>query len=216
MDKEEVLSRITDLGLLAVLRGPSPELTLQMVEALIKGGVLGIEITFSTPSAVEVVRELDQQFGETILVGMGTLTRPMQAAEAQSVGAKYIVSPHCDTELAKAMKDTGLAFMMGALTPSEVMLAHRLGSDVVKLFPGSLGGPAYMRALRGPFPEIRLMPTGGVKADNLRDWLAAGAFAIGAGSDLCPREWAELGLLDHITERAKAYTYAIQEARNNP
>ena len=214
MKKQNTLDRIRELGLLAVLRGPSPELTLKMVEALVNGGVFGIEITYSTPNATDVVRSLAKQFGDDILLGMGTLTVPEQAAEAQAAGARFIVSPHCEDQLARAMVDSGLAAMIGAFTPSEVVQAHQLGSDVVKLFPGSQGGPKYMKALRGPFPDIPMMPTGGVSADNVGEWFVAGAYAVGAGSALCPRTWAEEGRFDDITQRAQAFVEGVQKARS--
>jgi 2-dehydro-3-deoxyphosphogluconate aldolase/(4S)-4-hydroxy-2-oxoglutarate aldolase len=213
MDKQHVLSRIESLGLLAVIRGPSPELTLRMVEALVAGGVTGIEITYTTPDAAAVVRALDERFGQDILLGMGTLTEPEQAAEAQDAGARFLVSPHTEPELARAMTATGLPVMFGALTPSEVMMAHRLGSDVVKLFPGSLAGPSYLKALHGPFPHIKLMPTGGVSLENVGDWFAAGAVAVGAGSSLCPAAWAKAGRFADITQRAAAFVEAVRTAR---
>lgn len=209
MNKVETLNTIHQLGLLSVLRGPSPDLTLKMVEALVAGGVKGIEITFTTPDALGVVRSLDQRFGDQILLGMGTLTRPEQAALAKGAGARFLVSPHCETSLASAMKATGLPIMIGALSPSEIVMSRTLGSDVVKLFPGSLGGPAYLKALRGPFPDIPIMPTGGVKLDNVDDWFAAGAFAVGAGSNLCPKTLAEQGRFNEITEIAGAFVTAV-------
>jgi 2-dehydro-3-deoxyphosphogluconate aldolase / (4S)-4-hydroxy-2-oxoglutarate aldolase len=213
MSKENTLQKIRELGLLAVLRGPSPELTVQMVAALVTGGVLGIEITYTTPNAAEVVAELNRQFGDSIVLGMGTLTRPEQAAEAQAAGAQFLVSPHTETALAAAMVATGLPVMMGAFTPTEVMESVRLGSDVVKLFPGSLGGPEYMKALKGPFPHVAMMPTGGVDKDNIADWFAAGAVAVGAGSQLCPPKWALAGRWAEITAVAQEFVTAVQTAR---
>ena len=201
-EKEKTLQAIQDKGLLAVIRGPSPDLTLKMVEALIEGGVTGIEITFTTPNALEVVRSLDQEYGSGITLGMGTLTKPTHAEEAKSAGASFLVSPHIEENLAKAMTDSGLPVMMGAHTPSEVMKGWNLKSDVIKLFPGSLGGPGYMKALKGPFPEIPMMPTGGVSEANLGDWFSAGAFAVGAGSKLCPKELAVQGEFQKIKESA--------------
>jgi 2-dehydro-3-deoxyphosphogluconate aldolase / (4S)-4-hydroxy-2-oxoglutarate aldolase len=214
MDKATTLTKIRELGLLAVIRGPSRDLTIQMVDALVAGGVPGIEITYSTPQAEEVVRALRVRHGDRILLGMGTLTRPEQAAAAQDAGAQFLVSPHTDPALAQAMTATGLAVMMGALTPSEVFLSHSLGSDVVKLFPGSIGGPSYLKALRGPFPDIPLMPTGGVSENNLKDWFAAGAFAVGAGSNLCPKELAQAGKFDEISAIAGAFAQAVHAARS--
>jgi 2-dehydro-3-deoxyphosphogluconate aldolase/(4S)-4-hydroxy-2-oxoglutarate aldolase len=213
MKKEQVLERIKELGLLAVIRGPSQELTVQMVDALVAGGVLGIEITYSTPNAEDVVRTLHKKHGEGIVLGMGTLTLPSQAAAAKQAGAQFLVSPVCDPELAKAMVATGLLTMVGALTPSEVFQAHRLGSDVVKIFPGSLAGPSYVKALRGPLPDIPLMPTGGVSADNVAEWFASGVVAVGAGSQLCPPQLAKEGRFDEITALAREFVRVIARAR---
>jgi 2-dehydro-3-deoxyphosphogluconate aldolase/(4S)-4-hydroxy-2-oxoglutarate aldolase len=213
MDKSKTLARIEELGLVAVLRGPSPELTVQMVAALVEGGVRGIEITYSTPKAAEVVRTLDRKFGEQIVLGMGTLTNPAQVAEAQEAGARYLVSPICEPDLGRAMVGSKLPVMIGALTPSEVFQAYRLGSDVVKLFPGSQGGPAYLKALKGPFPFIPMMPTGGVSASNVGDWFLAGVFAVGAGSELCPPALAKEGRFAEITQKAVEFVQAISRAR---
>ena len=211
-DKETTLRRLHQLGLVAVIRGPSPELTVRMVEALGAGGVLGIEITYTTPNAAEVVRALDRALGEAILLGMGTLTDPAQAAEARDAGARYLVSPVTDEALAAAMVATGLPVMIGALTPTEVFRAHRMGSDVVKLFPGSAVGPDYVKALHGPFPHIPIMPTGGVDEHNLADWFRAGVFAVGAGSQLSPVKLAREGKFDEITAAAARFAEAVRRA----
>ena len=213
MSKEKTLKSIRELGLLAVIRGPSPELTLKMVEALVDGGVSGIEITYSTPDAANVVRSIIKRLGDQVLVGMGTLTDPSQATEAKAAGARFIVSPHCEALLAEAMCATGLAVMIGAFTASEVFHAHQLGSDVVKLFPGSLGGPAYLKALRAPFPHIPMMPTGGVDAHNLGEWFDAGAYAVAAGSQLCPVDLVKAGQFEEIRARAQSFVKAVEQAR---
>ncbi|MCS6825126.1 MAG: bifunctional 4-hydroxy-2-oxoglutarate aldolase/2-dehydro-3-deoxy-phosphogluconate aldolase [Caldilinea sp.] len=213
MDKLTILSQIEKLGLLAVLRGPSPELTLAMVDALVAGGVRGIEITYTTPKAEEVVATLKQKYGPSIVLGMGTLTEPEQVEQAQAVGAQFLVSPHCDPMLGEQMVASGLLAMIGALTPTEVLQAHRLGADIVKLFPGSLGGPAYLQSLRGPFPHIRMMPTGGVNLSNVAQWFQAGVVAVGVGGELCPAAWAQEGRFDAITARAKEFVAAVAAAR---
>lgn len=213
MDKQTVLTKIQQLGLLAVIRGPSPELTVQMVEALIAGGVRGIEITYTTPQAEQVTAELSRRWGEQILLGMGTLTEPAQAATAVAAGAQFLVSPVCEPALVTAMTQTDRLTMAGALTPTEILQAWRLGADVIKLFPGSLTGPGYVRAIKGPFPDIPLMPTGGVSAANLAEWFAAGVIAVGAGSELCPPALARQGRFDEITRRAAEFMQAVQAAR---
>ena len=213
MDKQETLQKLHDLGLVAVIRGPSPELTVRMVEALVVGGVLGIEITYTTPNATEVVRSLDRAFGDVILLGMGTLTDSTQAAEARDAGARYLVSPITDETLGRAMVATGLPVMIGALTPTEVFRAHQLGSDVVKLFPGSAVGPDYVKALQGPFPHIPIMPTGGVDENNVADWFKAGVFAVGAGSQLSPAKLAKEGRFEEITAVAVRFAAAVAAAK---
>jgi len=213
MNKVEVLEKVKELGLLAVIRGPSPELTVKMVEALIAGGVLGIEVTYSTPNAEEVVRTLSRKFGNSIVLGMGTLTIPEQALTAKEAGASFLVSPLCESNLVKSMVASELLTMAGALTPTEVFQAYSFGSDVIKIFPGSLGGPAYVKALKGPFPYIPMMPTGGVNAGNLGEWFATGVVAVGAGSELCPPQLAKDGKFDEITKRASDFVQAVKSAR---
>jgi 2-dehydro-3-deoxyphosphogluconate aldolase/(4S)-4-hydroxy-2-oxoglutarate aldolase len=213
MNKVEVLEKVKQLGLLAVIRGPSAELTVKMVDALVAGGVSGIEITYSTPNAEEVVLELSSKYGDSIVLGMGTLTKPEQALSAKLAGASFLVSPICESKLVKAMVDSGLLCMAGALTPTEVYQAYSLGVDVVKVFPGSLGGPAYIKALKGPFPYIPMMPTGGVSAGNAAEWFAAGVVAVGAGSELCPPQLAKEGKFDEISRRAAEFVQVVKSAR---
>lgn len=213
MDKNVMLEKIKALGLLAVIRGPSPDVTVNMVKALVAGGVMGIEITYSTPNAEEVVRTLAKEFGEDILLGMGTLTKPEQALSAKEAGAHYLVSPVCETQLVKAMVSSGLLTMVGALTPTEVFHAYSLGADVIKIFPGSLGGPAYIKALKGPFPYIPMMPTGGVSPNNIADWFDTGVVAVGAGSELAPTQLAKDGKFEEITKRAKEFVQIVNAAR---
>ncbi len=214
MNKIEVLAKVRELGLLAVIRGPSPELTVKMVDALVAGGVLGIEITYSTPRAGEVVHTIRDKYGSKILLGMGTLTRPEQVLEASQAGASFIVSPVCESGLVTSMVASGLLAMAGALTPTEVFQAFNLGVDVVKIFPGSLGGPAYIKALKGPFPNIPMMPTGGVNAGNVAEWFKTGAVAVGAGSELCPPQLARDGKFDEITKLAADFVQVVKKARS--
>ncbi|MBE0699456.1 MAG: bifunctional 4-hydroxy-2-oxoglutarate aldolase/2-dehydro-3-deoxy-phosphogluconate aldolase [Anaerolineaceae bacterium] len=213
MTKQDVLEKIKALGLLAVIRGPSAELTVKMVSALVAGGVKGIEITYTTPNAEQVVAEINKKFGDEIVLGMGTLTDPAQVAGACAAGARFLVSPICEKELVTAMVASGMVVMAGAFTPTEVFQAYRLGVDVVKIFPGSVGGPAYVKALKGPFPYIPMMPTGGVSAGNTAEWFAAGVVAVGAGSELCPPQFAKEGKFAEITQRAADFVKIIAAAR---
>lgn len=212
MENSHTLRRVRELGLLAVVRGESRAAALDVVGTLIEGGVLGIEITFTTPEAPEVMRELNEEYGDRILLGAGTLTDIGQVEQSVESGATFLVSPGCDPDLLPAMLDTGLLSLPGTLTPSEVMLADRLGAPAVKLFPGSSGGPSYLKALRGPFPEITFVPTGGVSLDNVADWFAAGAFAVGAGGSLAPPtlEGRDRG---DVVENARRFAEAARAAR---
>ncbi|GHD44505.1 bifunctional 4-hydroxy-2-oxoglutarate aldolase/2-dehydro-3-deoxy-phosphogluconate aldolase [Mycetocola manganoxydans] len=199
------LDRLKSTRVLAVLRAPSPDSALRAADALVDGGVTGLEITFSTPDAPAVIRALDEKYGDRIYVGAGTVTTQEQATRAAEAGAKFLVSPGTRENLTRAMKDTGLIVMTGALSPSEVMAAVEYGTDVVKIFPASLGGPAFLTALRGPFPTVPLMPTGGVSPENIGEWFAAGAIAVGAGSDLVSSAALTAGDWAAITRRAEAY-----------
>lgn len=211
--KDETLQKIESLGLLSVIRAPDSGVAVKIADALTVGGITGIEITYTTPGALEAVTELVDKYGSDIVLGMGTLTQPDQAGAAREAGAQFLVSPHTEENLAGAMRETGLPLMMGALTPSEIMRAQQLGSDVVKVFPGSLFGPAYFRALRGPYPTVKLMPTGGVDLDNLAEWFAAGAFAVGVGSALLRKDWILEGRYQRLTEAAHRFHQQLQLVR---
>jgi 2-dehydro-3-deoxyphosphogluconate aldolase/(4S)-4-hydroxy-2-oxoglutarate aldolase len=212
MDHRQTLERVGELGLLAVVRGDSRTAALEVVAALIEGGVLGIEITFTTPEAEQVMEDLRDEYGEHILLGAGTIEEPSQVEQAVAGGATFLVSPGCDPDLVSLMMETGLAVMPGVLTPTELMLARRLGAHVCKLFPGSAGGPSYLKALRGPFPDAVLLPTGGVSEENVRDWFAAGAFAVGAGGALAPVALKNGRHREEVVARARSFAEAVREA----
>jgi 2-dehydro-3-deoxyphosphogluconate aldolase / (4S)-4-hydroxy-2-oxoglutarate aldolase len=145
---------------------------------------------------------------------MGTLTKPEQALSAREAGANFLVSPICEAHLVQSMVESGLLTMAGALTPTEVFQAYNLGVDVIKIFPGSLGGPAYIKALKGPFPYIPMMPTGGVSAENVAEWFSTGVVAVGAGSELCPPQLAKEGKFDEISKRAAEFVKIVRSARS--
>ena len=212
MTPDQTLKRTEDLGLLAVVRGESRRAALEVVGALIEGGVLGIEITFTTPEAVRVIRDLDEEYGDSILLGAGTVTTDEQVEQSAEAGASFLVSPGSDPELLPAMLGTGLLVLPGVLTPSEVMLARRLGAQAVKLFPGSSGGTSYLKALRGPFPDVPFVPTGGVSLENINDWFAVGAFAVGAGGALAPSsiEGRDRG---EVVENARRFAKAVRASK---
>lgn len=207
-DKQATLAAMRSAGVFAVLRAPSSQAAESAIEALVRGGVIGIEVTYSTPDAVGVIAAARDRYGDRIVLGAGTLTRPDQAAEAHRAGASFLVSPGTRPDLSAAMLATGAVTALGALTPSEVMEATEFGAEIIKIFPAALGGPSYLKALRGPFPDLTLMPTGGVSVDNLADWVGAGAAAVGAGGELCPSSAMAQGHWDEITDRAAAFAGA--------
>jgi 2-dehydro-3-deoxyphosphogluconate aldolase / (4S)-4-hydroxy-2-oxoglutarate aldolase len=210
-----LLQGLEQAGILAVLRAPSADHAVRAVDALVAGGVLGIEITYSTPDAADVIAEAERRHGDTIYLGAGTVLTAAHAHEAVEAGATFLVSPGTDEAVVAVMRGTGVATFTGALTPSEVMAAVRLGVDAVKVFPASLGGPAYLKALRGPFPDVAFMPTGGVSVANISEWLAAGAVAVGAGSELCSPGAMAAGRWDEIKATAREFAAAYQAARRD-
>lgn len=207
------LEAIREAGIFAVLRAPSRQAALGAVDALVAGGVTGIEVTWSTPDAPAVIAEVVRRHGDAVVLGAGTVTTPEQAREAVQAGARFLVSPGTVPEVARAMEQTGAAVVLGALTPSEVMAATALGADVVKIFPASLGGPSYLRALRAPFPDVPMMPTGGVDAADVGQWLDAGAVALGAGGTLCPPAALAAGRFEEVEAAARSFAAALAEHR---
>ena len=203
-----VLERLRSAVVVAVVRAPDRDSALAGIDAAVAGGIRAVEVTYSTPDAAALITRLRRDLGDEVVIGAGTVTTAAQAAESAEAGAEFLVSPGTTEPVASAMRDTGLPFALGTLTPSEVMTAVDLGADVVKLFPGSLGGPSYLKSLREPFPDVPLMPTGGVGPDDVREWLDAGAFCVGAGSSLMSSDLLERGDHDEITRRAKAFVAA--------
>lgn len=197
--------------IVAVVRAPSPQLALEAASVLVANGITGIEITFTTPDAAMAIEKCVERHGAEALIGAGTILTTDQVSAAQEAGAHFLVSPGTDDVVANAMVATGLLTMTGVLSPSEIMQATRRGVHVMKVFPGSLGGPDYLAALRGPFPDLKFMPTGGVTATNLGEWLDRGACAVGAGGDLVPGRALATGDFDAIASRAGAYVSALND-----
>ncbi len=210
---ESTLQALVDTVVVAVIRAPDPTSAERGVEALISGGVTAIEITYSTPDAARVIATLVERYGDRAVVGAGTVRTPAQAREAADAGAAFLVSPGSDDALATAMVGTGLTVLLGALTPTELMRVEAYGAHAVKIFPASLGGPAYLRSLRGPFPDATLVPTGGINPTNVGEWLAAGSAAVGAGSELCSTADLAAGRWADLEDRARLFRSAVREAR---
>ena len=209
-----LLPSIADAGIIATLRAPNADAAYGAVEALVTGGITAIEVTYTTPGAGAVIAGLAERFGDAIILGAGTLTTVEQVEESAASGAVFFVSPGLDDDVFEAIVATGGLSMIGGFTATEVQRLAKLGADVVKFFPGSLGGPAALKAIRGPFPSLTYIPTGGVNATNLGDWFAAGAVAVGAGSDLIPAAALVDGDFAKIEALARSFVDALAAARS--
>jgi 2-dehydro-3-deoxyphosphogluconate aldolase / (4S)-4-hydroxy-2-oxoglutarate aldolase len=207
---EQLRAELAERGIVAVLRAGPAERAVAAARALAEGGVTAIEVTFSVPDAPSVIAELATD--ESLLVGAGTVLSADQVDAAVHAGARFVVSPNIDEEVLDAAESRGVPALPGVFTPTEVARAARRCS-LLKLFPASLGGPALLGALREPFPGLAFVPTGGVTAGGIGDWLRAGAIAVGAGGDLCPREAIEAADLEQLRARARHYAAAFAESR---
>lgn len=212
MKKEQVISRIREVGLVAVVRAESEEKAVRITEACLEGGVAAIEITFTVPGAHKVIESLSKRFTQDqIILGAGTVLDPETARIAILSGAQYVVSPSFNSETVKLCNRYRIACMPGAMTIREVVECLEAGADIVKVFPGELFGPQIIKAIKGPIPQAELMPTGGVTTENAAEWIKAGAVALGAGSSLTAG--AKTGDYAKITETAKVFIQKIREAR---
>ncbi|MBT9329878.1 bifunctional 4-hydroxy-2-oxoglutarate aldolase/2-dehydro-3-deoxy-phosphogluconate aldolase [Paracidobacterium acidisoli] len=207
---ENIKQQIEQAGLIPVLRAPSAELGHALVDAMVAGGVTVIEVTMTVPGAVDLLRDLKQKYGSKVLLGSGTVTDAAQTEATIHAGAEFVVSPSLHPEVVAKTKEMGKVSIPGSLTPTEVITAWKMGADYVKIFPCSaMGGASYLRALLAPFPELKLIPTGGVTVQTAQDFLKAGARALGVGTDLVnPAAIAE-GKPEVITETARKYLEII-------
>jgi len=212
-DDADPFARVGQAGLIAVIRATGLVEAVRAAGALLAGGIPAIEVAFSTPGAVEALTEVRRRFGDDVLVGAGTIREPAQAEAAARARAAFLVSAHLRHDILAAMIATGLPVAPGVFTPSEVAQALDAGVRAVKLFPASTGGPSHLRALRGPFPGLRVIPTGGIGLDDLPAWFDAGALAVGIGGELTPRELMADGRWDEITRLAGRFAAAAAAAR---
>lgn len=221
MKREEVTARIAEIGLVPVVRVPSAALAVRAVESVLAGGISIFEITMTVPDALGVIRALAGRFGGRALVGAGTVLGADEARACVDAGAQFIVSPGLDLATVEAALARGAAVMPGALTPTEVITAWKAGAEMVKIFPCSaLGGARYLRALKGPLPQVKMLPTGGISVATVEEYVLAGASALGIGGELidvaaleaAERQGSE-GIDAGIAERARALVTALGAAR---
>jgi 2-dehydro-3-deoxyphosphogluconate aldolase/(4S)-4-hydroxy-2-oxoglutarate aldolase len=212
--KEQVLSRMTACGVVAVIRAPSKDMLGDITRALLAGGVVSIEVTMTTPDAIAGIELLNKQFGDEALVGVGTVLKPETARDAIAAGAKFVVSPAFDADVVALANREKVVAIPGAFTPTEILRAWNGGADVVKVFPSTALGPGYFKDVLPPLPFLKLTPTGGVDAKNAGAWIKAGAVCVGAGSSLVPKEAMQNRDWPAITANATAFVEALKAARS--
>jgi len=213
MKKQEVRSRILEVGIVPVIRASSAAEGRFAAEAVSRGGLPIVEITMTVPGAIEVISELVRDLPE-VLVGAGTVLDAETARRCLDAGASFLVSPGLDLETVKLAVKEGVLIMAGALTPTEVMAAWKAGADFVKIFPcAQVGGPAYIKALRGPLPQVPLVPTGGVNLETAADFISAGAAALGVGGELIKKDLLQSRRADVLEDLTRKFVRVVRDAR---
>ena len=212
--KAKSLSRLREVGIIPIIRASSADAAVAVVEALLQAGLTVAEITLTVPNAIDAIGAVAKRFGGKLLVGAGTVMDAATARRAVDAGAQFIVTPCLVPAVIEAAHRADVAVLPGALTPGEVFEAFRSGGDMVKVFPvQAVGGAAYLRALRGPFPDIPLVPTGGVTLDNLAEMFQAGAAAVGVGTEMISKDALDRRDYAAIAARAKQFLAAVRQAR---
>jgi 2-dehydro-3-deoxyphosphogluconate aldolase/(4S)-4-hydroxy-2-oxoglutarate aldolase len=213
MSRHDDLQRTLDLGIVAIIRAPSGDQLVEVSQALLDGGIDVIEVTFTVPGVLDIISEVRKKLGDRILLGAGTVLDAESARAAMLAGAEFIVTPAVRPDVIEVCRRYDKLVMCGAFTPTEILNAWELGSDIVKVFPADVAGPNYLKAIHGPFPQIRLLPTGGVNLDTLPAFVKAGACAVGLGSSLVERDALKNRDIDRIRTLAAAYVSKMKSAR---
>jgi 2-dehydro-3-deoxyphosphogluconate aldolase/(4S)-4-hydroxy-2-oxoglutarate aldolase len=213
MHKDTSLTRILGSGVVAVLRAPNGDVLIDVAEALLAGGVEAIEVTFTVPGAHRVLEQVANRLGDKIVLGAGTVLDAETARIALLAGAEFIVAPTVNREVIELCRRYSKPVIPGALTPTEVLTAWQCGADLVKIFPSELTGPAYLKALHGPLPQVRLMPTGGVNLQTAAEFLRAGACALGIGGSLVESKAVAARDMARIESLARQYVEIVGKTR---
>ena len=212
MQKHKIIKKIVNEGIVAVIRANNSIEARNIIEAVRLGGISSIEVTMTVPNALDLIKEITGHYkGEDVLIGVGSVLDPETARAAILAGAQYVVSPCLNPEVIKLCNRYMVPCMPGAMSVKEVVEAMELGADIIKVFPGEVLKPNFIKAIKGPLPQANLMPTGGVALDNVQDWVKAGAVAIGVGGALT--SGAKTGNFDLVTETAKKFVNVLKEAR---
>ncbi len=215
--KEKSLQLVREIGLVPIVRAPSPEDALLAAEAIIAGDIRIAEITMTVPNAIQVMEKVVNNFGDQVLLGAGTILDPETARAALLAGAQFIVTPSLSLPVIELARRYSKPCIPGALTPTEIVTAWQAGADLVKIFPcGPLGGPKYIKALKGPFPQIEFIPTGGVNLETTPEFIKAGAAAVAVGSELVDIKALREGKQELISTNARRYVEAVRTARASP
>jgi len=211
---QQILSFITDIGIVPVVRTTSAESAIKAIEAIYRGGVRSAEITMTVPGAIKALEKIADQFGDKIMLGAGTVLDPETARVCMLAGAQFFVTPSLNVATIEIAKRYSKVVCPGALTPTEVVTAWQAGADVVKIFPANaVGGPKYIKALKGPLPHIEMVPTGGVNLETAGEFLKAGACAVAVGGELVDAKLIRENRYDRIEELAREYLRVIAHAR---
>ena len=213
MSRHADLTQVLDRGAVAIIRASSGELLVDVSKAIYAGGLDVIEVTFTVPGVLDILAQTKRELGDKILLGAGTVLDTESARAAILAGAEFIVTPTVNTDVIDLCNRYDKLIMTGAFTPTEVLTAWEAGADIIKVFPAFVGGPAYLKALHGPLPQIPLMPTGGVDLETLPAYLKAGACAVGLGSSLVTSQMVEAGDLDGIQKLTAENMGKIKELR---
>ena len=214
MDKQKIRDRILEIGVVPVVRAASSQQAMIAADAVCRGGIPIVEITMTVPGAVEVIRQLRKSSLAEVLIGAGTVLDVEMARVCADAGAQFLVSPGLNLETVEFAVSQGVLMMAGALTPTEVITAWKAGSDFVKVFPcGNVGGAKYIKALKGPLPQVPLVPTGGVNLDTAAEFIEAGAAALGVGGELVQTEALKTGKPEIIVENARKFLKIVKETR---
>jgi len=212
--KPELLARIRAVGLIPIIRTPSAEDAWQVAQVILSTGVGIVEITMGVPDGLGVIERITKHSGDKVLVGAGTVLDPDTCQAAIAAGAEFIVAPNFDARVLAVARAAGALCIPGALTPTEVLAAHQAGADMVKIFPcGPVGGPRYIRALKGPFPDIDLVPTGGITIETIPAFFSAGVAALGVGGEIVDAAALRAGNLERIGANARDFLAAVRQAR---
>jgi len=213
MDKRRAVQIIEESGVIAIMRAQSSDQLLQAADAIQAGGVQAIEVTMTTPGALEVIAEARRRYGAELLFGAGTVLDPETGRAAILAGAQFVVAPTLNLGLIELCRRYSIPVMPGAYTPTEALTAWEAGADIVKIFPAEVGGPAYLKAIRAPLPQLKLCPVGGVDLDTAADFIKSGAACLGVGSALINQKLLDSGDFTELTRRAVRFREEVDKGR---